>query len=214
MDLENPAGAGILAIWNDCGSGKEAAYEAWYQGEHLRERLGVPGFRIGRRLRRIAGDGPEYFTYYEVDTPDVLSSPAYQKVLENPSPVTSAIMVDTLINMCRTVCRVTASYGPFRGGFAATLSVADGVDLPTDLLAELAADPAVARAEAWTASEPPGGGGTKEEAIRGQDRKIAGALMVETLSEAAAHDAAQRLSAAVGVDAEVGVYRLMCELTA
>ena len=26
---------GILAIWNDCTSGHEAAYEEWYQDEHL-----------------------------------------------------------------------------------------------------------------------------------------------------------------------------------
>ena len=40
---------GILAIFNDCHTGREAEFEAWFQGEHLLERLGVPGFLFGRR---------------------------------------------------------------------------------------------------------------------------------------------------------------------
>ena len=40
---------GILAIFNDCRAGREAEFEAWFQGEHLIERLAVPGFLFGRR---------------------------------------------------------------------------------------------------------------------------------------------------------------------
>lgn len=35
---------GVLAIWNDCRAGREAEFEEWFQGEHLLERLAVPGF--------------------------------------------------------------------------------------------------------------------------------------------------------------------------
>ena len=41
---------GILAIFNDCRPGREAEFEAWFQGEHLIERLAVPGFLFGRRF--------------------------------------------------------------------------------------------------------------------------------------------------------------------
>ena len=44
-------GDGILALWNDCEASHEDAYEDWYQGEHLAERLAVPGFRRGRRMQ-------------------------------------------------------------------------------------------------------------------------------------------------------------------
>ena len=43
---------GILAIFNDCRAGHEAEFEAWFQGEHLLERLAVPGFLFGRRHKR------------------------------------------------------------------------------------------------------------------------------------------------------------------
>jgi hypothetical protein len=62
--------AGILALWNDCREGSEHEYEAWYRGEHLRERVGLPGFRFGRRYIAVAGTSPRYFTYYETETPD------------------------------------------------------------------------------------------------------------------------------------------------
>jgi hypothetical protein len=37
---------GILAIFNDCRAGREDEFNAWFQGEHLQERLAVPGFSI------------------------------------------------------------------------------------------------------------------------------------------------------------------------
>jgi hypothetical protein len=43
------ADPGILAIWNDVRTGDEAEFEAWFQGEHLVERLAVTGFLFGRR---------------------------------------------------------------------------------------------------------------------------------------------------------------------
>ncbi len=46
---------GILAIFNDCRAGREAEFEAWFQGEHLQERLAVPGFLFGRRHAALSG---------------------------------------------------------------------------------------------------------------------------------------------------------------
>ena len=96
-------GGGILALWNDCEASHEDAYEAWYQGEHLAERLAVPGFRRGRRMQSLA-DGPGYFTYYETVGPDVLFSLVYRQLLDHPSPETERIMREAFRNMSRTVC--------------------------------------------------------------------------------------------------------------
>ena len=69
---------GILAIWNDCKPDHLGAYEVWYQGEHLIERLGIPGFLRGRRYESLEPNGSKFFTYYETRTPDVLTSEAYR----------------------------------------------------------------------------------------------------------------------------------------
>ncbi len=82
---------GILAIWNDCLPEVEKQYEDWYVGQHLPERVGVPGFRIGRRYEALAAE-PRYFTFYDTDKPDVLWSDAYRERLANPTVETAGIM--------------------------------------------------------------------------------------------------------------------------
>ena len=93
---------GILALWNDCADGKEALYESWYQAEHLSERLAVPGILRGRRYEAVDAIRG-YFTYYETTTPEILISPPYLNILNNPTPLTKKIMASTLTNMSRTI---------------------------------------------------------------------------------------------------------------
>ena len=81
---------GILAIFNDCRAGREAEFEAWFQGEHLVERLSVPGFVFGRRHKALSGS-PGYFNFYMVETPDVLTSKPYLERLDHPTPMTHTI---------------------------------------------------------------------------------------------------------------------------
>ncbi len=51
----------VLSIWNDIDEAIADDYEAWYQWDHLRDRVGIPGFRSCRRYIRVAGLGREYF---------------------------------------------------------------------------------------------------------------------------------------------------------
>ena len=104
---------GILAIFNDCRAGREAEFEAWFQGEHLLERLAVPGFLYGRRHQAISGSS-DYFNFYLVESPDVLTSKPYLGRLDNPTPMTRKIMSEVFLNATRTVCRRTLRSGGFR----------------------------------------------------------------------------------------------------
>ena len=191
---------GRLAIWNDCAPGHEAEYEAWYQGEHLVERLGVPGFRLGRRYVAVEG-APAYFTYYEVDGPEVLASPAYVERLENPTPATHHIMTQVFRNMNRTVCTLAARAGRHRGAFAVTARLAAAAALPDSDASD------IARGELWVASDT-GPATSTEQRLRGEDASIAACLLVETLTETAARRVAATLPG------EVGIYRLLCSLDA
>ena len=82
---------GILAIWNDARPGREADFDAWFQGEHIEERLAVPGFLFGRRHRRISGANT-YFNFYLTETPATLTSKPYLDRLDDPTPMTRMIM--------------------------------------------------------------------------------------------------------------------------
>jgi hypothetical protein len=69
--------AGILAVFNDCTPEGYEHFERWYIREHLQERVGIKGFRFGRRYELVSGGDRRFFAFYEVESPDVLSSPAY-----------------------------------------------------------------------------------------------------------------------------------------
>lgn len=203
---------GILAIFNDCRAGREAEFEAWFQGEHLIERLSVPGFLFGRRHRAISGTSG-YFNFYMVETPEVLTSKPYLERLDHPTPMTRTIMSEVFVNMNRTVCRRTARRGRFRGAYVVTARFSQAPDEAAlaGVLEKFCADTAVAGGEIWIALDAAGMPVSKEEQLRGGDKKIAGALIVETLYE--------KDAAAVGAElakqfpqADIGVFRVLCQI--
>jgi hypothetical protein len=203
---------GILAIWNDVRPGDETVFEAWFQGEHLQERLGVPGFLFGRRHQAISGSSG-YFNFYVVQSTDVLTSKPYLERLDNPTPLTRRVMSGIFINMSRTLCHRALRRGAFRGGYVVTVRFNDAPD--TDALAalvdELVKDPAIAAGELWIATDPAGQPVSMEEKLRGGDKKIRACLMIDTLR---ARDAEQLGdSFAKGFPgADVGVFRVLCQL--
>ena len=202
---------GILAIWNDVAPGREADFDAWFQGEHLVERLGVPGFRFGRRHEAVFG-APRFFVFYVTDGPEVLTSKPYLERLDNPTPMTRMIMSEVFKNMNRTLCRRVARRGDFRGSHAVTVRFNEAVDEAalTRRMDELAKDHAVAAAELWIAADA-GAPVSMEEKLRGGDKKIKACLMVDTLRQ----QPAEALGARLAKDfpqAEVGVYRVLCQL--
>ncbi|MEM7746040.1 MAG: hypothetical protein AAF409_20280 [Pseudomonadota bacterium] len=204
---------GILALWNDCRAGDEDTYEAWYKEEHLPERLSVPGFKRGRRYRAESA-GPEFFTYYEVETPDVLTSEAYLARLDDPSDRTREMMTDSFLNMSRTICEVLGREGDLRGVWAvtATLDKAPDPGALTAVLRSLASAPGIARAELWGAVDAVET--SEEERLRGGDSRIGACVMVETFEEAKAREIAEGLANGLGrPDSAIGVYRLLCELS-
>ena len=203
---------GILAIFNDCRPGREAEFEAWFQGEHLIERLAVPGFLFGRRHKAISG-APGYFNFYMVEAPEVLTSKPYLERLDHPTPMTRTIMSEVFINMNRTVCRRTVRRGACRGAFVAAARFNRTPDeaVLSGLLEKLTADTAVAGGEIWIALDPAGMPVSMEEKLRGGDKKIAGALLIDTLY--------QEHAEAIGVQlteqfpgADICVYRVLCQI--
>ena len=203
---------GILAIFNDCRAGREAEFEEWFQGEHLLERLAVPGFLFGRRHQAISG-GNGYFNFYLVESPAVLTSKSYLERLDNPTPMTKKIMSEIFINMNRTLCHRTLRRGGFRGAYAVTARFNDAFDIGTmtRLADTLVKDTAVAACEVWTAVDPAGQPVSMEEKVRGGDKKIKACLMVDTLRQAEA----EKLGASLAKQfpaAGVGVFRVLCQL--
>ena len=85
------AGKGFLLVLMHCPAGFEDEFNAWYDTEHVPERLAVPGFETGRRFVCIAG-APRYLAMYDLASFDVLDSPGYLRVSgDNNSPWTRRV---------------------------------------------------------------------------------------------------------------------------
>lgn len=211
---------GILAVFNDCDRTREAEYENWYRNEHLPERVGVPGFRFARRYEAIGGASPRYFTFYEVDSPAILVSAPYLERSNNPTPWTRKIMGEQIFrNINRTACRQAWRVGTLRGAYILAIRWTDAaaVDAAMQHLrascAELIEGGNAVAAEFWQAVAEGTGTRSVEQSFRGgDDKSIAGALLIEATRDKDLAEAAQVLTAQAGQSAEVGAYRLLCTL--
>jgi hypothetical protein len=76
----------------------EDEFNAWYDTEHIPERVAVPGFETGIRYVCVTG-APRFLAMYDTRSPQVLDSPEYLRVsFDKSSPwtkrVTSRVKVD------------------------------------------------------------------------------------------------------------------------
>ncbi len=115
------AGEGVTAIWNDVLPEARADFLAWHMGEHMAERVGLPGFRRGRRHVALdAATRPEFFTLYEADSLGVLQGHDYTNRLNGMTPWTRRVMAG-LRGTARALAQVVESRGPGLGGAVMTL---------------------------------------------------------------------------------------------
>ncbi|TGN98199.1 MULTISPECIES: DUF4286 family protein [unclassified Burkholderia] len=70
---------GQLCVWTDIDPAHEADFNAWYDREHMQERVAIPGFTHARRFRATDGGPRKYLALYVTDTLDVFHSDAYRR---------------------------------------------------------------------------------------------------------------------------------------
>lgn len=128
-------GTGCFVAWYDIRDGRAAEHDDWHTHEHMIERVAIPGFRRGCRYRSLSGS-PRLCVIYQVDTLQVLGSPAYLDRLNHPTAWTLRSM-PLIEGMNRTLCSVIASHGHGIGGYLATIQLSpepDGAERLTDWL--------------------------------------------------------------------------------
>lgn len=86
---------GLLLTLTEPSPRDEEEFNAWYDTEHLPERLSIPGFVSARRwvdASAPAGAG-KYLATYELERPEVLETPAYRaRVGEGFTPWSKRIL--------------------------------------------------------------------------------------------------------------------------
>ncbi|MET0682662.1 MAG: hypothetical protein ABWZ29_04890 [Casimicrobiaceae bacterium] len=113
------AGNGVVAIWHDLAPEAKDDFYQWHNREHMPERVGIPGFRRGRRFIAISGT-PEFFNLYEADSPEVLGGKDYLDRLNAPTDWTKRV-VPSFRNVARSICRVAFTSGVGSGGVIHTM---------------------------------------------------------------------------------------------
>lgn len=79
-------GTGLLMLWTDVDPEHETEFNRWYDEEHIKHLLQVPGFLDAGRYVAVKG-GPKYLAMYELEDPNVLRTSAFlDAVRYTPSP--------------------------------------------------------------------------------------------------------------------------------
>ena len=110
---------GVVAIWHDLAPEAKDEFYEWHNREHMPERVGIPGFRRGRRYVAVSG-APEFFNLYEADSPEVLGGQDYLNRLNAPTEWTRRV-VPSFRNVARSICRVAYTGGTGSGGVVLTM---------------------------------------------------------------------------------------------
>jgi hypothetical protein len=89
---------GLLLTMTEPPVAMEEEFNAWYDTEHLAERLAITGFRSARRWVADCRSGEgKYLATYELDSPEVLQSGEYLARFANATPWTRRCLEKTRV---------------------------------------------------------------------------------------------------------------------
>jgi hypothetical protein len=89
---------GLLLTMTESPPAMEEEFNAWYDDEHLPERLAITGFRSARRwVADVAPGEGKYLATYELDSPAVLTSAEYLARFEGATPWTRRCLGKTVV---------------------------------------------------------------------------------------------------------------------
>lgn len=216
----------IMAVWGDAAPEADAEFSEWYHREHVPQRVGFPGWRSGRRYRKIGRGKHHYLALYEVDGVGVFDDPVYRHSLDHPTEWTKRMMPH-FRNFIRSVCRVRFVSGEVAGSFLATVRFeppADAVEpiarwVAGEALHDLREREGITRVAFWQSDLDRSLVGTTEQKIRkGRDGKAPFTAVIEGTDEAFVKAAlaesriVEGLEARGALDVTPGLYRLMFAL--
>lgn len=207
MSTTTNAQPGQLCIWTDTDPQAEADFNAWYDREHMQERVGIRGFRHARRFLANDGHARRYLALYVTESLDVFRSDAYHQAFTAQTDW-SLRNFSRMSDTQRRVGELAFEAGEGEGAHLAIFVAAPQALAAAgwrDAAEEATHQPGVHavrvfRTEA-TLSAPLATGGDGSDADNDNARAAAqdAVVFVEGSSNAAAREAAEQLAQAAGV---------------
>ena len=129
-------GTALLVVYADVDIEHDAEFNAWYNEEHLPERLSAPGFLDGARYQATKG-GPRYLAVYELESVETLQSAEYRRQSENPTDWTKRMSPNivgrgTVRSVCTQISPVESDPDTMGRGMAPALQIGR-MDVPSDI---------------------------------------------------------------------------------
>lgn len=216
----------VMAVWGDVAPAGEAEFNEWYHREHVPQRVGFPGWRSGRRFRKVGRGRHRYLAVYEADRLAAFDDPAYRQSLDHPTEWTRRMMPH-FRNFIRSVCRVRLVSGEVAGAAVATVrfdppeEAAEPIArwIAGEALHDLREREGITRVWLWQSDLALSLVGTAEQRMRqGPDGKAPFTAVIEGVDERVVKDALAESGIEAGLAArharevETGVYRLLFAL--
>ena len=216
----------VMAVWGDAAPEADAEFSEWYHREHVPQRVGFPGWRSGRRYKKIGRGKHRYLALYETDSLAAFDDPVYRHSLDNPTEWTKQMMPH-FRNFIRSVCRVRFVSGEVAGSVLATIrfSPPDGQAEPIArwisglALHDLREREGITRVAFWQSDLDRSLVGTTEQKMRkGSDGKAPFTAVIEGTDETFVRAALEESGIEAGLaerearDVTIGLYRLMFAL--
>lgn len=121
---------GQLCVWTDIDSAHEADFNAWYDREHMQERVAIPGFTHARRFRATDGGPRKYLALYVTDALDVFRGDAYRRAFTQQT-AWSLANFERMTGTQRRVGELTIEAGDGEGAHLALFVLPpDRIDVP------------------------------------------------------------------------------------
>ncbi|AJW94222.1 MULTISPECIES: DUF4286 family protein [Burkholderia] len=208
---------GQLCIWTDTDPRTEDDFNAWYDREHMQERVAIPGFSHARRFLASDGATRRYLALYETVSLEVFRSEAYRQAFAQQTEW-SLRSFERMRDNQRRVGELAFAAGAGEGGrlalFVAAPAALAGAAWREAASAAAQATPGVHAVRVFATdaslSAPIATGAGAPGAALGD-----ALVLVEGSSAAAAHALATRLAALADVEAaNVRAFDLLWRLAA
>ena len=110
---------GMLLVWTDVDSTHEDDFNRWYDTEHVKERVAIPGFVSGARYQGTQGSR-RYLGLYRTTSLAVFQTTEYQEAFQHQTPWSVANLA-RMQNPMRRVCSIDVETGAGTGAWLALL---------------------------------------------------------------------------------------------
>ncbi|WP_186053302.1 DUF4286 family protein [Burkholderia gladioli] len=217
MSEQSTQRPGQLCIWTDTDPRTEDDFNAWYDREHMQERVAIPGFSHARRFLASDGATRRYLALYETVSLEVFRSEAYRQAFAQQTEW-SLRSFERMRDNQRRVGELAFAAGAGEGGrlalFVAAPAALAGAAWRAAASAAAQATPGVHAVRVFATdaslSAPIATGAGAPGAALGD-----ALVLVEGSSAAAAHALATRLAALADVEAaNVRAFDLLWRLAA